>query len=40
MKGPLYNFAIPNQEMINNADLEKIFGKRKSKEGIWKNQFF
>lgn len=26
--------------MINTADLDKIFGKRKSKEGIWKNQFF
>jgi hypothetical protein len=26
--------------MINGADLEKIFGKRKSKEGIWKTQFF
>lgn len=27
------------ENMINSVDMEKIFGKKKSKEGIWKNQF-
>jgi hypothetical protein len=39
VKGPQYTFNASIEQMINNVDLEKIFGKKKSKEGIWKNQF-
>lgn len=40
VKGPNYTFNSSIEDIINAADLDKIFGKRKSKEGIWKNQFF